>query len=247
MEPKIIYEDQSLIVIDKPVNMVVNKSETTKRNTVQEWVESQFKVQSASLARRESRRAMFKVEEDSEFLKRGGIVHRLDKETSGLLIIAKNEESFRNLQAQFKEGRVKKVYQALVHGKVTPSEGSVNVPIGRLPWNRMRFGVIPEGRESITRYRAISNYPGEDLTFLEAYPETGRTHQIRVHMKYIGHSIFADELYAGRKAAKRDRKLLPRHFLHAAKISFNHPRSHKKMELESPLPPDLQEFLSTLT
>lgn len=198
---------------------------------------------------------------ESEFYKRGGVVHRLDKETSGILIIAKNEESFVNLQRQFKQGQVKKTYIALCHGEIKPSEGEINIPIGRLPWNRIRFGVLPQGREAASKYKVlsikylprtdavrglVSNNQREPLSLVEVYPATGRTHQIRVHMQYIGHPIFADELYAGRKISRRDRKLLPRHFLHASKIRFTHPRTGEDIEFDSPLPEDLQGFLNIL-
>ncbi len=241
MPIRILYEDQDLIAIDKPAGLVVNRADTTMNQpTVQEWAEEILNIKN-KIANRE---------EGSEFVKRGGVVHRLDKETSGVLIIAKNEESFANLQKQFKEGRVKKTYIALCHGEIKPSEGEINVPIGRLPWNRMRFGVLPQGREARSQYRVlsiqylVSGKVREALSLVEVYPQTGRTHQIRVHMQYIGHPVFADELYAGRKVSKRDRKILPRHFLHASKISFTHPKTGQSVAFESPLPPELVNFLS---
>lgn len=250
LSPKVIYEDSDLIVVVKPAGMIVNRADTTvNQPTVQEWAETKIK----------DLRSKIKDNIESEFYKRGGIVHRLDKETSGLLLIAKNEEAFDNLQAQFKSREVKKVYIALCHGDIKPKEGEVNVPIGRLPWNRTKFGFLTEGRQARTLYRVVNNYQllidnkksknsnkSEILSLVEVYPETGRTHQIRVHMRYIGHPVFADELYAGRKISKRDRKLLPRHFLHASKISFSHPRTGQSMSFESSLPADLQAFLDVL-
>ena len=200
-------------------------------------------------------------------------MHRLDKETSGILLVAKTKDAFENLQKQFKERQVKKTYIALVHGKVESREGEINVPVGRLPWNRKRFGVLAEGREAVTKYKVLTLYSvilsasegsngilrhspqndmstngmkNEKLTLLELYPETGRTHQIRVHLKYIGHPIFADPLYAGRKTARNDRKLLARIFLHAAKISFYHPKNEDQLSFESPLPKELNNFLQSL-
>jgi 23S rRNA pseudouridine1911/1915/1917 synthase len=185
------------------------------------------------------------------FYQRAGIVHRLDKETSGILLTAKSPEAFENLQKQFKERKIKKTYIAFVHGKVEPGNGEINVPVGRLPWNRKRFGVLAGGREAVTKYRVIQNsefrIQNERLTLLELYPETGRTHQIRVHLKYFNHPIFADLLYAGRKTARNDRKLLPRIFLHAAKISFCHPKRDELVSFESPLPEELQDFLDLTT
>ena len=256
--PSILFEDSDILVIEKPAGVIVNRADTTiNQSTVQEWAEKNLRVPKVSNVSKVSKA---KIPPDTSgtydtsdtFYKRGGIVHRLDKETSGILIIAKNEESFVNLQRQFKEGGVKKTYIALCHGEVKPSEGEINIPIGRLPWNRMRFGVLPQGREARSKYKVLSikyyesNKVREPLSLVEVYPETGRTHQIRVHMQYIGHPIFADELYAGRKISKRDRKLLPRHFLHASKISFTHPKTGQSITLESPLPHDLEEFLDSL-
>ncbi|KKR27308.1 MAG: pseudouridine synthase, RluA family, ribosomal large subunit pseudouridine synthase D [Microgenomates group bacterium GW2011_GWC1_39_7] len=247
VSPKIIYQDESIAVVDKPAGMIVNRADTAKNQvTLQEWAEKKFQISNLK----------FKISDtlspSDNFINRAGIVHRLDKETSGILIIAKNEESFVNLQKQFKEGRVKKTYFAVCHGEIKPSEGEINIPIGRLPWNRMRFGVLPQGKEAKSKYKVLSikykvwDKVSEPLSLVKVYPETGRTHQIRVHMQYIGHPIFADELYAGRKTSKRDREILPRHFLHAAKISFLHPKTGKRIEFESPFPKELSEFLTKL-
>ena len=150
--PQIIFEDQDILVINKPAGMVVNKSDTSRYvETIQEWAEKQLTFDNLQL-----------TENSSEFSQRGGIVHRLDKETSGVLVIAKNPESFSNLQQQFKNRTVKKIYLALVHGIVTPAEGEIAVSVGRLPWNRTRFGVFPEGKESSSKYKTMflaSSYP----------------------------------------------------------------------------------------
>ena len=231
---KIIYEDDSILVLDKPWGVTVNRSETEKEKTVQDWVEDKFKVQSSK----------FKVGEESDFFKRSGIVHRIDKETSGILIAAKNPLSFEDLQKQFKERKVSKTYLALVHGKIQ-GVGEIKVPVGRLPWARTKFGVLSGGREAVTRYRVIRSMVvnNEQVTLLELFPQTGRTHQIRVHLKYINHPIFSDPLYAGRKTARSDRKILPRLFLHAHKISFTHPKTGERVEFESKLPDDLKSLL----
>lgn len=184
------------------------------------------------------------------------MVHRIDKETSGVLIIAKNPEAFSELQRQFKEREVAKKYLALAHGKVVPEEGSITAAVGRLPWNRERFGVLPGGREAETEYRVLSisklvpvgmEYRGkEEFSLLELHPKTGRTHQIRVHLKSIGHPIVGDAFYAGRKTSREDRKWCPRLFLHAAEISFKHPKTGEKMMVKSELPKDLTEVLGKL-
>lgn len=247
---KIIFEDEDLLVLDKPAGITVNKSDTTKGEiTVQDWVEAYLKLPKEEKVSNVSNGEKPFAAPDI-FLSRAGIVHRLDKETSGILLVAKNLNSFEDLQRQFKERIVKKSYIALAHGKVEPEEGEIRVPVGRLPWNRKQFGVIAGGREAITKYKVLSikyHVSGkESLTLLELYPETGRTHQIRVHLKYTNHPIFADFLYAGRKTARSDRKYLSRVFLHAAKISFIHPRTGKIISFENPLANELKEFLKTL-
>ena len=258
MEPKVIFEDEDVFVIDKPSGMTVNKADTTKgEETVQDWIERKY----------EARSMKYEGDTESDFVKRGGMVHRLDKETSGILLIAKNPQSFENLQKQFKERTVKKKYIALVHGEVKPSEGEINVPVGRLPWNRMRFGVVPGGRESVTKYRVIrylevgnekwdleslksrsqdikkSTSRVSNFSLLEVQPQTGRTHQIRVHLKYLGFPIVGDELYAGRKQSREDRKWCPRLFLHASEISFMHPKTRIEMIFKADLPEDLASVL----
>lgn len=238
MKPKVIFEDKEILVLDKPAGMIVNKADTTKDQvTLQDFVERYLKVEQVE-------QVTF-----STFLARAGIVHRLDKETSGILVVAKTPEAFVNLQAQFKERKVQKTYIALAHGKIEPEMGEINISVGRLPWNRKRFGVLSGGRESITKYKVlsikylISGKNKEPLTLVELYPKSGRTHQIRVHLQYIHHPIFADPLYSGRKTSRNDRKLVSRIFLHASKISFYHPKTSEMVSFESPLPADLKHFL----
>jgi 23S rRNA pseudouridine1911/1915/1917 synthase len=234
MNLPIIFEDTDLIVIDKPAGITVNDSDTTgEQETVQSLVKDKIKL----------------VEnDDTEFSDRGGVVHRLDRETSGVILIARNRDSFKNLQAQFKERIVKKTYLALVHGVLIPENGEVDVPVGRLPWNRKRFGVLAGGRESKTLYETLEKqeYEKEFLSFLRLFPLTGRTHQIRVHMKYLNRPIFGDFLYGGRKVSKKDRKILERVFLHASTISFNHPTRGDSMNFEAPLPEELKNTLKML-
>lgn len=254
-QPKIVYEDQDILVIDKPAGLIVNKADTTRHVlTVQDWIDNKFKVKNSTHSTN-SGLMLSKVEasklkvNNGDFYTRSGIVHRIDKETSGLLLVAKNEKAFENLQLQFKEGRVEKIYTALVYGKMIPEIGEIIAPIARLPWNRMRFGVIPMGRQSQTNYKVVAYYKKKNspefLSLLEAYPRTGRTHQVRVHLKYQGFPLFADLLYAG-KLARRDRKILPRHFLHASKLSFTHPVTGEKLTFSSDLPNELEKVFSHL-
>jgi 23S rRNA pseudouridine1911/1915/1917 synthase len=243
----IIFEDNNMLVIDKPAGVTVNKSETTIHEmTIQDWAEDKLKISLPIAVNKKDKIDTFNAQE--VFLSRAGIVHRLDKETSGILLIAKKIEAFENLQKQFKERTVKKTYISLAHGKITPDEGEINVPVGRLPWNRKQFGIIPGGRESKTLYKVLKYYymskSKEIFTLVELYPQSGRTHQIRVHLKYIGHPVFADFLYAGRKTSRKDRLLLSRVFLHAAKIIFAHPETGEEMSFASDLPPELLEVLN---
>ncbi len=250
----VMYEDESVLVLNKPAGVTVNRADTTKNEiTVQEWVEDYLKIPKSEIPNTSQKQNTHNQESlecigsDVEFLHRSGIVHRLDKETSGILLIAKTLTAFENLQKQFKERLVKKTYSALVHGRVLPEEGIINAPVGRQSWNRKRFGVVAGGREALTRYKTIRNITSktqkETLTLLGLYPETGRTHQIRVHLKYIGYPIFGDPLYAGRKTSRTDRKILSRVFLHASKISFFHPQTEKSVTFESELPNELQQVL----
>lgn len=243
---KILFEDSELMAIDKPFGITVNKSATTfDVKTVQDWAEHKLNLKSDTFFENQDKDDESGLTAD--FISRAGIVHRLDKETSGILLIAKNKNAFSELQRQFKERLIKKTYLALVHGKVVPESGEINVPVGRLPWNRRSFGVVAGGRPAVTKYQTEKYYvlakQKEILTLLKLYPETGRTHQIRVHLKYIGHPIFADFLYAGRKIQRNDRKILSRVFLHASEIVFIHPDSKKEIKLSSNLAADLQELL----
>ncbi|OGM21083.1 hypothetical protein A2714_02010 [Candidatus Woesebacteria bacterium RIFCSPHIGHO2_01_FULL_38_9] len=235
MEPKIIFEDDSILILDKPAGWIVNESETVGKNPViQSWIKENFN---------------FQIAKALEY--RSGIVHRLDKETSGILVVAKTPSAFANLQSQFKERKVKKRYSALVHGIIEPKSGTISAPVGRLPWNRKRFGVLPGGREAATRYRVISNFQfpisKEVFTLLELYPETGRTHQIRIHTKYLGHPIVSDEFYAGRKTSRRDRTWCKRLFLHATGITFYHPESKEAVSFQAKLPQDLASALNKIS
>ncbi len=240
MTPEILFEDQDIIVLNKPSGMIVNRADTTKGEiTVQDFLENYLHLEKGSAPPTDS----YNTEE--VFRSRAGIVHRLDKETSGILLVAKNVSAFENLQKQFKERTVRKVYIALAHGKIEPEIGEIKAPIGRLPWNRKQFGVLADGREAVTKYKVleIKTVEKEQVSLVELYPETGRTHQIRVHLKYINHPVFADFLYAGRKTSRNDRKLLNRVFLHASHITFTHPKTNEKVEFDCRLSEELVRVL----
>lgn len=230
-EVKIIHEDSELLVIDKPSGWITNEADTTTTQPVlQTWLQKNLKYQIAN---------------NKEL--RSGVVHRLDKETSGILLVAKNEKTFFYLQSLFKERTIKKSYVALLHGILKEKASTIEAEVGRLPWNRRRFGVLSGGRGAITKYSVSEEFKKENEFYSLAsfFPETGRTHQIRIHAKHIGHPIVGDEFYAGRKTARRDRLWCKRLFLHAQSISFTYPNG-QEVEYESPLPEDLREALSLL-
>ena len=169
---------------------------------------------------------------------RPGVVHRLDKDTSGLLLVARNERAHADLSRQLKERLVEKRYLALVTGRLEPAEGVIEGDIGRDPRNRKRMAIVEGGRPARTAYRVVERFDG--YTLVEVAPSTGRTHQIRVHLAGVGHPIAGDALY-GRRSP-----LVGRQFLHAWRIAFSHPADGRPMSFESPLPADLAEALRLL-
>ena len=170
---------------------------------------------------------------------RPGIVHRLDKDTSGLMMVAKTHAAHQSLSQQIKSREVTKGYLALAVGQIEPRTGLIDLPIARDPRNRKRMAVVVGGREARTRYQVVKDPPGHSL--VELLLETGRTHQIRVHLAYLGNPLLGDELYG------RSHELLPRQFLHAHHLGFRHPASGDAMEFHSALPPDLEGALELLT
>lgn len=246
--PTVVFEDETVLVINKPAGWVVNRIESSSATLIQDWVERYLII-----AKPDKRQA-----QEDNFFSRSGLVHRLDKETSGLLLVAKNPKAFERLQLQFAQREVKKRYLALVHGLVEGEE-EIQATVGRLPWNRQRFGTTsPGGKEARTRYRALQAYKephpkgaGQDkykgqLTLLELSPQSGRTHQIRVHLRSINHPVVSDLFYAGRKTARLDRLWCPRLFLHAQYLGFSHPKTNEWVEFSLNLPDDLQQVLDSL-
>jgi len=236
----ILYEDKDLFVINKPPGIVVNRAQSVKGETVHDWAEKII----------QNSKVQIQNEGSEEYYSRAGIVHRLDKETSGCLLIAKTPKAFRNLQKQFKDRVVGKTYRAIVHGNVSPRDGTIHVPVGRLPWNRKRFGVVPGGKDAYSTYKTISHHTlgksreARPVTLLEVYPRTGRTHQIRVHMKYIRHPVVGDMFYAGRKTSRLDRQLVPRAMLHAYIIRFNSPSTDNMLAIQAPMPDDMNTVVT---
>lgn len=232
LEPKIIFENDSYFVVDKPSGWITNEAGTTTNQPVlQTWIKTNFN---------------YPLKDSYE--ERNGIVHRLDKETSGIILIAKTKEVFYNLQTQFKERIVKKKYYALTHGIPRELVGTISEPVGRLPWRRDRFGVLPGGREATTKYQVTKTFENkfEKFALITLQPETGRTHQIRIHLKHIGVPIVGDSFYAGRKTARKDRKWCNRLFLHAGEISFIDPNTKKQVNFISNIPADLTDILEKI-
>ena len=169
---------------------------------------------------------------------RPGIVHRLDKDTSGLMMVAKNHQAHLSLSAQIKDREVTKGYLALATGEFPMTKGQIDAPIGRDPRNRKRMAVVPGGRESRTNYRVLESWNG--FTLLQLYLESGRTHQIRVHLAYLGHPLLGDRLYG------KSYLTLDRQFLHANHLGFRHPANGEYVEFHSPPPKDLEDVLLSL-
>lgn len=223
------YEDSDLIVINKPAGMVVHPSLGHAGGTLVN--------------------ALLAHCPDLEGVggeRRPGIVHRLDKDTSGLIVAAKHDQALWYLQNQFKQRTVIKVYKALVNGSLQPPVALIDAPIGRDPRHRKKMAVVAgangrsDDRPAQTSYRAIHYY--EDYTFVECRPHTGRKHQIRVHMAYIGFPVAGDSIYGHRK----NKLGLKRHFLHAAELTFSRPSDGESLEMKAELPEDLAQALEAL-
>jgi len=246
-QPEVIYEDDALLVIGKPAGMVVNRADTTEvGKTLQDWVESYTPG-----VFRPSGTFTPGVDIEETFRQRSGIAHRLDKETSGAMLIGKTPVALAELMRQFKARETKKEYIALAHGIIEPKENTINLPIGRNQYNRHKFQVDVFGKNAITRYLVEKSFMGvegyqDGFTLVHCFPKTGRTHQIRVHMAQIGNPLVGDELYGGRKRVEHDRVWCVRHFLHAAKLTFTHPITSLSMTLEAALPEDLVAALEWL-
>jgi 23S rRNA pseudouridine1911/1915/1917 synthase len=218
----VVYEDTDVVVIDKPAGMVVHPAPGHPRGTLANALVAHVPGISVGGSQRP------------------GIVHRLDKDTSGLIVAAKTDRGRTSLISQWDDRSVEKTYLALVAGSVADEEATIDAPIGRDPKNRQRMAVLRSGRPAVTRFRVIERFP--NATLLELSIETGRTHQIRVHLAFIGHPILGDQLYG--KPRRTDFQL-GRQFLHACALAFRLPDG-ARLKLEAPLPNDLQSVLEQL-
>ena len=228
----IVYEDEDLLVVNKPAGMAVHVGAGVRSGTLVNALLHHVGTLSSGGG-----------------VLRPGIVHRLDKMTSGLVVVAKTDAAHRQLAEQFKSRVVRKTYVLLVHGRVGSAQGEISRPVGRDPVRRTRMkagGLHP--REALTRYKVVRRF--SDFTLLEAHPETGRTHQIRVHFAALGHPIVGDTTYGAPgklRIGGREVATLSRTFLHAASLEFQHPRTLREVTFSAPLPPELKEFLTSLS
>ncbi len=232
---EIIYEDESLAVINKPSGMVVHPGAGISNGTLANAIAYHFKFQIP----------------DSKFENRVGIVHRLDKDTSGLMVVAKTEEIHEKLSEQFREREVFKSYVALVHGAIEENSGMIDQPLAREKHNRTKMSVRRHGRNALSLWKVRKRF--EKFTLLNVEIKTGRTHQIRVHLAFINHAVVGDETYnGGRDKTVKDANVrraiadLNRFFLHAERLSFTHPKTLEKMDFYLPLPQELTDFLDLI-
>jgi len=230
----VLHEDEDIVVIDKPPGLVVHPAAGHADRTLVNAL--LFHVRDLSGVGGELR---------------PGIVHRLDKDTSGVMVIAKHDEAHRKLTANWNTDRVQKEYVALVYGTPSHERGTVDAPIGRDPRDRKKMAVVANGRRAVTDYEVAERL--RHASVLRCRLRTGRTHQIRVHIKHLGHPIVGDPLYSGPQwrgiADKRVQKVLSsldRQMLHAAKITFEHPRTGAVVSLEAPVPADFRAVLAAL-
>jgi 23S rRNA pseudouridine1911/1915/1917 synthase len=219
----IVYEDEHILAVNKPADMIVHPAGRVKNGTLANALK-------------------FYLQNDPQTIEgfaRPGLVHRLDRDTTGILLIAKNEAAMNGLGRAIKNREVKKLYIALLYGKLSPEQGEIHSPIGRDPNNRkkMKAGI---GRPSYTMYNVIGNMTGPTMTLTKVRIITGRTHQIRVHFASIGHPVIGDKTYNPEVANDP----VSRQMLHAARIEFTHPITHVTMSIDAPLPNDFRDILA---
>lgn len=221
LDLKIVYQDDDLLVINKPQGLTVHPSNTSDAVTLVHGL-------------------LYHVKDFGAFddTIRPGIVHRLDKDTSGLILVAKHKPALLKLQAALKAREIKREYDALVEGVIAPDQGMIEAPIGRHPTHRQAMSVIAGGKPAITHFQVVQRFSA--MTLVRCQLETGRTHQIRVHFQHIGHPVYNDPKYGGKKGPKDGQ------FLHAFRLSFHHPMTAAALRFEAPRPEAFEKFLKTL-
>lgn len=220
LDLEIVYEDQDVLVVNKPRGMVVHPAPGHLSGTLVNGL-------------------MYQVKDLSGIngVMRPGIVHRIDKDTSGLLMVAKNDLAHESLVDQLVKKTVTRVYTALVHGTIPHDNGTIDAPIGRDQKDRQSMAIVDKGKHAVTHFTVVERF-GRDFTLIKCRLETGRTHQIRVHMKYIGHPLAGDPKYGPKKTLE-----FPGQALHAGVLGFTHPRSGEYLEFEAPIPDDLAKLI----
>ncbi|KRM87684.1 ribosomal large subunit pseudouridine synthase [Liquorilactobacillus vini DSM 20605] len=219
----IIYEDQDLLVVNKPQGMVVHPAPGHPDQTLVNALLYHCPLSTINGTYRP------------------GIVHRIDKDTSGLLMVAKNDQAHQALAAQLKAKKNLREYTALVHGIIKEDHGTINAPIGRSLRDRKKQAVVANGRAAVTHFHVVRRFYQTQFTLIKCILETGRTHQIRVHLRYIGHPLAGDPLYGPAKTLKGHGQ-----FLHAGRLGFEHPRTHREMIFNVPVPEVFQKTLERL-
>lgn len=243
---KILYEDTNILAIEKPSGVSVHADGRTKDKTLVDWI-----LKNYPKMKNVGENEVYEYKGKKVEIKKPGIVHRLDRDTSGVLLLAKNEKTYQFLKKQFQNREVKKIYFAIVSGNVKNDRGVINKPIGRSPKDFRRYlagrGARGEVREAVTEYRVLKRLPG--FTILEVRPKTGRTHQIRVHMKYINHPIAGDALYnpeglplPNLPLGKGEEKGGGRMMLHAKSIEFKNPKGGM-VKVESKIPKEFEKLI----
>lgn len=223
---EVVHEDESVIVVDKPAGVVVHPGSGRTSGTLAAGLLDRYpELDGVGAA------------------DRWGLVHRLDKDTSGAIVVARTSGAFEDLTAELRRREIERVYVALVEGRMSAPTGTVDAPIGRDPSRPTCRAVVPGGKQARTHYEVTRHYEESDVSLLEVRLETGRTHQIRVHMAAIGHPVAGDARYG---ATRRDLDV-PRTFLHASRVTFTHPTSGERITAEAPLPADLATVLGVLS
>lgn len=270
----VIFEDQDIAVVAKPAGVVANQADSVKQSSLQEWFIKTYGNQELPEHWSNCLPEDFSDEYGSPteiFAERQGLVHRLDKNTSGVMVFAKHPGSLINLLAQFRQRKTQKQYLALVHGTFKVPKGNISAPLSRARVDRRKFAVDVNGRAAETIYQLEKSFSGfkadfydqfsaeeqkifkqaqrfynQGFALVRCWPKTGRTHQIRVHLAHENHPLVGDVTYLGRKRAKVDPLWCPRHFLHAETLEFFHPRTNELVSFSAPLPEDLTKVLSFL-
>jgi len=229
---KVVFENENFIVFNKPSGLIVNRSQTVKESTLQDYLEENIEIESDD-------------DVESEFNKRNGIVHRLDKDTSGIILVAKNDDYFVYLQSLFKERKIKKEYVAVVLGKIDEERFEIDAPIGRDLKSRFRYAIVRGEKDSQTYFERIKVTNNEDrfFTSLTCFPRTGRTHQIRVHLAAYGFPILGDKTYSSARDSELYENLgINRLMLHSKSVTFND-MNNEEFSFECEIPEEFSKFM----